>query len=116
MQVVVVYLVILVGAFYFLIVRPQRRQQMLRRQLLEAVGVGDEVVTNGGLFGTVVSLEPETLELEIAPGVIVKVARAAVVQKIPGGSDADAGVSRMGDEPAGDGGSSSDDGDDGAAS
>ncbi|MFA5882222.1 MAG: preprotein translocase subunit YajC [Acidimicrobiia bacterium] len=81
-MVIAIYLVLLVAAFYLLIVRPQRRQQMVRRQLLATVGVGDEVITNGGIFGTVVSLDDETLDLEIAAGVVIKVARAAIAQKL----------------------------------
>jgi preprotein translocase subunit YajC len=99
--VIAIYLLILVAAFYFLIVRPQRRQQMLRRQLIATVGVGDEIITSGGVFGTVVALHDETLDLEIAPGVVVKVARGAVAQKLgaeaPGGAD-DEGIYRLDDE------------------
>jgi len=80
--VIAIYLVLLVAAFFFLIVRPQRRQQAVRRQLLATVGVGDEVITNGGIFGTVVSLDDETLDLEIAAGVVIKVARGAIAQKL----------------------------------
>jgi len=80
--VIAIYLVILVGAFYFLIVRPQRRQSMIRRQLIATVGVGDEIITSGGVFGTVVGLDDETLDVEIAAGVVVKIARGAVAQKI----------------------------------
>ena len=81
-MVIAIYLVLLVAAFFFLIVRPQRRQQAVRRQLLATVGVGDEVITNGGIFGTVVSLDDETLDLEIAAGVVIKVARGAIAQKL----------------------------------
>jgi len=77
-----IYLVILVAAFYFLIVRPQRRQAMIRRQLLSAVEVGDEIVTTGGVYGTVVEIADDTLEVEIAPGVVVKIARGAVGARI----------------------------------
>jgi len=80
--VIAIYLVLLVAAFFFLIVRPQRRQQAVRRQLLATVGVGDEVITNGGIFGTVVSLDDETLDLEIAAGVVIKVARGAIAQTL----------------------------------
>lgn len=81
-MVIAIYLVILVAAFYFLIVRPQRRQQMIRRQLIATVGVGDEIITSGGVFGTVVAMDDETLELRIADGVVVKIARGAVAQKV----------------------------------
>jgi preprotein translocase subunit YajC len=84
-----IYLVILVAAFYFLIVRPQRRNAMIRRQLLNAVQVGDEIVTTGGVYGTVVALEDDTLDVEIAEGVVVKLARGAVGARITPESEYD---------------------------
>jgi preprotein translocase subunit YajC len=115
--VIAIYLVILVAAFYFLIVRPQRRQQLIRRQLVATVDVGDEIVTSGGVFGTVVSMDPETLEVEIAPGVIIKIARGAVAQKVPAYLDA-AEDDAEDDQPAIDAGDDAgdDDEDDDAAS
>ena len=86
---ILIYLVILVAAFYFLIVRPQRRNAMIRRQLLNAVQVGDEIVTTGGVYGTVVAIEDDTLEVEIAPGVVVKLARGAVGARITPESEYD---------------------------
>lgn len=86
---IAIYLVILVAAFYFLIVRPQRRNAMIRRQLLAAVEVGDEIVTTGGVYGTVVAIEDDTLDVEIAPGVVVKLARGAVGARITPESEYD---------------------------
>jgi preprotein translocase subunit YajC len=87
--VIAIYLVILVAAFYFLIVRPQRRNAMVRRQLLNAVEVGDEIVTSGGVYGTVLAIDDETLEVEIASGVVVKLARGAVAARVTADSDDD---------------------------
>ena len=81
-MVIAIYLVILVAAFYFLIVRPQRRQSMVRRQILSAVEAGDEIVTTGGVYGTVLAIHDDTLDLEIADGVVVKIARGAVAARI----------------------------------
>lgn len=81
-MVIAIYLVILVAAFYFLIVRPQRRQAMIRRQLLNAVDVGDEIVTSGGIYGTVISIDEDSLEVLIAEGIVVKLARGAVAAKV----------------------------------
>jgi preprotein translocase subunit YajC len=86
---ILIYLVILVAAFYFLIVRPQRRNAMIRRQLLSAVQVGDEIVSTGGVYGTVVAIEDDTLDVEIAPGVVVKLARGAVGARITPESEYD---------------------------
>jgi preprotein translocase subunit YajC len=82
--IVVVYLVVLVAGFFFLVVRPQRRQMAARRALIASVGVGDEVVTSGGIHGTVRALGDDTVELEIAPAVVVTVARGAIAGRLTG--------------------------------
>jgi preprotein translocase subunit YajC len=82
--IVVVYLVVLVAGFFFLVVRPQRRQMAARRALIASVGVGDEIVTTGGIHGTVRILGDETVELEIAPGVVVTLARGAIAGRLSG--------------------------------
>ena len=86
MEVAVIYLVVLVAGFFFLVVRPQRRQMAARRALIASVQVGDEVVTSGGIYGTIRALGDESVELEIAPAVVVTVARGAIAG-LAGGSD-----------------------------
>jgi len=81
--IVVVYLVVLVAGFFFLIVRPQRRQMAARRALIASVGVGDRVVTSGGIHGIVRTLGDDSVELEIAPAVVVTVARGAIAGRVP---------------------------------
>jgi preprotein translocase subunit YajC len=109
---IAIYLVILVAAFYFLIVRPQRRQQVIRRQLIATVDVGDEIITTGGVFGTVTAMTAETLDLRIADGVVVKIARGAVAQKIterPADGLDDDGVMTIDEAEAADGHDEDDD-------
>lgn len=102
---ILIYLVILVAAFWFLIVRPQRRQAMIRRQLLAAVGVGDEIVTSGGIYGTVLAIDDDTLDVEIADGIVITLARGAVAAKVPAPAEYepeledDPEIEDMGDEP-----------------
>lgn len=70
---------LLIGlAFYFLIIRPQRKRQSEQQALLRRVSPGDEVVTIGGFHGTIVDLDEDTMDLEIAPGVVVTMARNAI--------------------------------------
>jgi len=84
----IVWLLLMVAVFWLLIVRPQRRRMVELRQLQAALQEGDEIVTTAGIFGTVTSLDDETLVVEIAPGTSVKLARGAVAQRIdPTGSD-----------------------------
>jgi preprotein translocase subunit YajC len=75
--------IVLMGAiFYFLLIRPQRRQRQQHRQLVEGLDVGDEVVTIGGVYGTVRALDDESITLEVAPGVDMRFARGAVARKL----------------------------------
>ena len=81
MPVFLVYFALLAVAFFFLIVRPQRRQLAARRALIQAVEVGDEIITAGGIYGVVRAIEDDTLRVEIAPGVEMTLAREAVARR-----------------------------------
>tara|TARA_B100001769_G_C21752476_1_gene412100 strand:+ start:264 stop:623 length:360 start_codon:yes stop_codon:yes gene_type:complete len=62
--------------FYFLIIRPQNKQQRERDNMLKALKKGDNVITNGGIIGKVVDvLEKDVLVVEISKGVQIKVKR-----------------------------------------
>ncbi|MGN6576407.1 MAG: preprotein translocase subunit YajC [Nocardioides sp.] len=74
--------VLIVLVFWFLVVRPARRQQQKLAATQSAVHVGSEVMLGSGIYGRVVSLGDETLQLELAPGTQVKVARQAVVRVV----------------------------------
>jgi preprotein translocase subunit YajC len=63
---------------YVLIMRPQRRRRMSQQDMLGNLAPGDEIVTAGGLYGTVQSVRDDELSLEVAPGVEVRIAKRAV--------------------------------------
>ena len=73
-----VFILLLLAALWLLLIRPAQRRQKLQREMLAAVEVGDEIVTAGGLYGTVTALEDDDVRLEIAPGIEVRIARRAV--------------------------------------
>ena len=77
-----IFLALLIGIFYFMLIRPQKRQAEQRRQLIESVETGDEVITIGGMHGTVRSLDDDDVELEIAPGIVVTYVKSAVARKV----------------------------------
>ena len=81
-MIVIVYLVILAAAFFFLIVLPQRRRMAAHQALMASLVVGDEIVTSGGIHGRIRALEPSTADVEIAPGVVVTIARGAIAAKV----------------------------------
>ncbi len=73
-------IVLLFAVMYFMMIRPQQRRRREAEQMQSALGAGDEVVTIGGLYGTVVSMEDETVMLEVAPGVHTRYARPAIAR------------------------------------
>lgn len=83
------FLIIIIGfaVLWLLVVRPQKRRQNEQKRMLSDLRVGDEVLTAGGIYGTVTRLEEDAVTVEIAPQLEVRVARRAI-----------AGVTR--DEPA----------------
>jgi preprotein translocase subunit YajC len=66
------------GIFYLLLIMPMRRRQKKHQDLLSKLAKGDRVITNGGIFGTVVDVEGDVLTLRIAENVKIQVARSAV--------------------------------------
>ena len=89
-MVIFAYFAVIALAFFLLIVRPQRRRLSAHRALVEALTVGDEVVTTGGIFGTIRGIDDDRIELEVAPGVSITVARADIAQSAdPPGPAAD---------------------------
>jgi preprotein translocase subunit YajC len=79
-MVIILYFVVIAAAFFLLIVLPQRRRATAHRALIDALTVGDEVVTIGGMFGTIRKMEGDRIELEVTPGVVVRIARNAIAQ------------------------------------
>ena len=73
-------LVLMFVIFYFLLIRPQQKRQKEHKAMLEALQRGDEVVTSGGLQGRITGVTDDTLTLEIAKDVRVKVDKAAVAR------------------------------------
>jgi preprotein translocase subunit YajC len=80
MEVAIVYFALLALAFFFLIVRPQRRRVSAHRVFVASLGLGEDSATTGGIYGTVRALRGDAVELEIAPGIVITVARAAIAQ------------------------------------
>jgi preprotein translocase subunit YajC len=71
-------IIVAFGFLYFVLVRPQKRRQAAAAALLNAVKVGDEIVTAGGMYGEVTGFQDDDVLLRIAPGLEVRIARRAV--------------------------------------
>jgi preprotein translocase subunit YajC len=88
--------VLIALVFWFLIVRPQRRRQQELAATQSSLDVGTEVMLGSGIFGTVASLDEETVQLELSPGTTVKVARQAIVKVLDGPDERDGLVDEHG--------------------
>jgi preprotein translocase subunit YajC len=91
----IISLVLMVAIFYFLLIRPQQRRMRQQRSLIGSLEVGDEILTIGGLFGTVRRIDDDAVEVELAPGLTVRLLKSAVarrlVEEVPETEDEEAG-------------------------
>jgi preprotein translocase subunit YajC len=65
-------------AMYFMMIRPQQRRRREAEAMQSSIGPGDQVLTIGGLYGTVTAIDDDTVTLEVAPGVTNRYARGAI--------------------------------------
>jgi preprotein translocase subunit YajC len=78
----------MVAIFWFLIIRPQMKQQKAHREKISSVKKGDQVVTAGGLLAKVVRVDDNYVDLEIAQGVKVKAVKSTLGDIVPPGGSA----------------------------
>lgn len=71
-------MVLIVGIFYFLLIRPEKRKQQTRDRMLKALKKGDKVMTTSGIFASVVAIQDDVATLQVAEGVRVRFSRAAI--------------------------------------
>ena len=86
------WLVIMVGLFYFMMIRPQQRKEKERRALIASIKSGDRVVFGGGLIGTVANVKDTVLVVKAAENTKLEVLRASVTRVIQRDEDLDANV------------------------
>jgi preprotein translocase subunit YajC len=79
-------MVLFVGVFYFLLIRPQQKKAREHQALVSKLAAGDEVVTNGGVLGRVTDVGETFVTLEVADGVRIKVQRFQIAQLMPKGT------------------------------
>jgi preprotein translocase subunit YajC len=77
-----VWMFVMLGAFYMLLVRPQRRQMAAHQELMRTLAVGDEVLTAGGIFGRVRAMDDTVVEVEVTPGTTLRLTRTAITRRI----------------------------------
>jgi len=76
-------IILIFGIFYFLLFLPMQRQKKKQQQMLKELQNGERVLTNGGVIGTIVKVDEETLVIRVKPdNVKLEVARSAVASKV----------------------------------
>ena len=107
-------LLVPMGAILWLTIVPQRKQRQKQAALMSQLAVGEEVVTNGGIIGTITFLEADVVHLEVDTEVVIRVAKGAIsrttAEPVPAakgsrlarGGDATAGEASADEAPAGD--------------
>ncbi len=73
-----ILIVVLLAAFWLLMIRPRQQQVKAQQRQLAALEVGDEIVTAGGLYGTVRRIDEDEVRVEIAPDLEVRIAKRAI--------------------------------------
>ncbi len=84
-------IIVMVAIFYFLLYRPQKKAQQRRREMLESLKVGNEVITAGGIYGTLVAVREKDVTLKVAEHVDITVARSSISTNITAQKSLDEG-------------------------
>ena len=74
----IIFLVVIFGLFYFVMIRPQRKRQKEHDELTMGLQKGDRVITAGGIYGTIESLSDDSVVIKIESGGTIRVARGSV--------------------------------------
>lgn len=81
-----VMMLVFVAVFFFFVIRPQMKRAKEHRNMVAAIGKGDEVVTNGGILGRVDEVGDSFLAIEIADKVVIRVQKNAIAAVLPKGT------------------------------
>lgn len=79
-------LILFAAVFYFLLIRPQQKRQREQRELMNNLNKGEEVITNGGILGKIVSLRDDFVVLAIAEGVEITLQKSSIHSVLPKGT------------------------------
>ncbi len=78
-----IIMVLMLGVMYVLMIRPQRQRQAQQQSMIEGAQVGDDVLTTGGIYGTISEAEGDDIVVEIASDVTVHMTRRGIAAVLP---------------------------------
>ncbi len=73
-----IMMVAIFAIFYFILIRPQQKKMKEHKKMVEQLKKGDEIITSGGIYGTVEGVTPDTLTVKIAEGTKVRITRSSI--------------------------------------
>ena len=79
-------MLLIFGAFWFLLIRPQQKKQKAHRELVNNVGVGDEILTAGGILGRITGVSEHYAVLSISDDTEIKIQKSSISQVMPKGT------------------------------
>ena len=77
----IIFLVLIFGVFYFLMIRPQRKKQKEHQQLTQELQRGDKVVTIGGIMGQIESISEDSIVIKVESGATIRMLRTSIAGK-----------------------------------
>ena len=81
---IIIFMVVIFGLMYLVLIRPQRKKQKEHQQLVAELKRGDKVITAGGIYGQIESISEESVVMKIESGTTIRVARSSVVLRREG--------------------------------
>ena len=75
----IIFIILIFGLFYFVMIRPQRRRQREHETMVQELQKGERVITAGGIYGTIESLSEDSVVLKVESGATIRVARGSVL-------------------------------------
>ena len=79
----VIIMALMLGVMYVLMIRPQRQRQAQQQSMLDNAGVGDDILTSGGIYGTITQVEGDDVVVELAPNLTVHMTRRGIAAVLP---------------------------------
>jgi preprotein translocase subunit YajC len=97
-----ILVILVLFLIWLMLVRPQRRRQLNRQAMVDHLRIGDEVLTAGGIFATVVRIDDDEVTVELSPGTEARLDKRAIAAVLPDDDEADeADVGAEAPEPVG---------------
>jgi len=75
----IIFLALIFAVFYFLMIRPQRRRQKEHQMMVQELQKGDKVVTAGGIYGEIESIDENTVVMKVESGATIRIAKSSIV-------------------------------------